>query len=195
MAMINFLHTDTSENIHVNDQKLWDEVRNDDAEAFGKIYQKYLAELYRYGMTINPDKELIGDAIQELFVDLWAYRNNLSKINQLKFYLLTSLRSKVYKLISKNRRKISSEFEYKRDAIQFLRSAEDMLIEADNQKVKKDQLVLLINELPESQRESIMLIFFEGKSYEETSKIMSKSIQNVYTLVSRGVSNLRKKIK
>ncbi|CAM9953509.1 unnamed protein product, partial [Chrysoparadoxa australica] len=182
-------------NAHQSDQKLWDEVRNDSTEAFGEIYRRYLSELYRYGMTIHPDKELIGDAIQELFIDLWAYRNNLSKINQLKHYLLTSLRSKVYKLIKKNTRKIDVEAEYKKGAIQFLRSAEDILIEADNQKTKKNQLVLLINELPELQRESIMLIFFEGKSYEETSRIMAKSIQNVYTLVSRGVSSLRNSLK
>ncbi len=176
------------------DQKLWDQVRNDSKEAFECLYNKYFPELFRYGMTIHPHKELIGDAIQELFIDLWSYRYNLSKIHQLKFYLLSSLRSKIFTLISKDNKKLSTEMEYLNQTIQYLDSTEDKLIRDDQKKLKRNQLALLINDLPLQQREAIMLIFFEGRSYEETSSLMSKSIQNVYTLVSRGIATLRKRL-
>jgi len=145
-------------------------------------------------MTIHPHKELIGDAIQELFIDLWSYRNNLSRINQLKYYLLSSLRSKIFCLLSKDNKKVITEKEYLNTSIQYLDSTEDRFILDDQKKFKKDQLVLLINDLPLQQREAVMLIFFEGRSYEETSSLMSKSIQNVYTLVSRGIATLRKRM-
>ncbi len=190
--MINPVQTVPTQKI--GDQKLWDQVRNDNKEAFECLYKKYFPELFRYGMTIHPQKELIGDAIQELFIDLWSYRNNLSKINRLKFYLLSALRSKIFTLLSKDNKKVTTESEYLNQTIQFLDSTEDKLIIADQKKRKKDQLTLLINDLPLQQREAIMLIFFEGRSYEETSSMMSKSIQNIYTLVSRGISTLRKRL-
>ncbi len=190
--MINPIH---SSSINMpSDQKLWDQVRNDSKEAFECLYRKYFPELFRYGMTIHPNKELIGDAIQELFIDLWSYRGNLSKINRLKFYLLSSLRSKIFNLISKDNKKVTLESEYLNQTIQFLDSTEDKLILADDKKKKKKQLSLLINNLPALQREAIMLIFFEGRSYEETSSLMSKSIHNIYTLVSRGITSLRKRL-
>lgn len=190
--MINPIQTAPAKKI--NDQKLWDQVRSDNKEAFECLYNKYFPELFRYGMTIHSNKELIGDAIQELFIDLWSYRNNLSRINRLKFYLLSSLRSKVFTILSKDNKKLTIEKEYLNETIQFLDSTEDKLIHADQKKRKRNQLTLLINDLPLQQREAIMLIFFEGRSYEETSTMMSKSIQNVYTLVSRGVSTLRKRL-
>ncbi|MBV6643122.1 MAG: sigma-70 family RNA polymerase sigma factor [Cyclobacteriaceae bacterium] len=190
--MINPIQTAPAKKI--NDQKLWDQVRSDNKEAFECLYNKYFPELFRYGMTIHSNKELIGDAIQELFIDLWSYRNNLSRINRLKFYLLSSLRSKIFTILSKDNKKLTIEKEYLNETIQFLDSTEDKLIYVDQKKRKRNQLTLLINDLPLQQREAIMLIFFEGRSYEETSTMMSKSIQNVYTLVSRGVSTLRKRL-
>ena len=192
VSMINPIQTAPAKKI--NDQKLWDQVRSDNKEAFECLYNKYFPELFRYGMTIHSNKELIGDAIQELFIDLWSYRNNLSRINRLKFYLLSSLRSKIFTILSKDNKKLTIEKEYLNETIQFLDSTEDKLIYADQKKRKRNQLTLLINDLPLQQREAIMLIFFEGRSYEETSTMMSKSIQNVYTLVSRGVSTLRKRL-
>lgn len=192
VSMINPIQTAPAKKI--NDQKLWDQVRSDNKEAFECLYNKYFPELFRYGMTIHSNKELIGDAIQELFIDLWSYRNNLSRINRLKFYLLSSLRSKIFTILSKDNKKLTIEKEYLNETIQFLDSTEDKLIHADQKKRKRNQLTLLINDLPLHQREAIMLIFFEGRSYEETSTMMSKSIQNVYTLVSRGVSTLRKRL-
>ncbi|MEQ8880073.1 MAG: sigma-70 family RNA polymerase sigma factor [Cyclobacteriaceae bacterium] len=190
--MINPIQSTSTKN--PGDQKLWDQVRSDSKEAFGCLYNKYFPELFRYGMTIYPHKDLIGDAIQELFLDLWSYRYNLSKIKSFKFYLLSSLRSKIFTLLSKDNKKVSIESEYLHQTIQFLDSNEDKIIKADKEKQSNQQLALLINDLPVLQREAIMLIFFEGRSYEETSNLMSKSIQNVYTLVSRGISTLRRKL-
>ncbi len=188
-------HPDIQTAKRPGDSKLWEQVRKGDKTAYGCLYHKYVADLYRYGMTVHPDKELVGDAIQEVFIDLWSYRCNLSKINKLKFYLLSSLRSKIYKLLTKDNKKLLSEKEYLTHKIQFLDSAEDLLILADSKKQKKEKLALLINDLPLPQREAIMLIFFEGRSYEEASSLMSKSIQSIYTLVSRGISTLRSKLK
>lgn len=177
-----------------DDQELWEKVRKGDKKAYGCIYQKYFPELYRYGMTIQPDQNMVGDAIQELFTDLWTQRCSLSEVRKLRLYLIVSLRSRIYKFTSKNARKNLTEKEYSKDSIQFLDSTEENWISIDDAKIKKEQLVLLINDLPTLQREAIMLIFFEERSYEEASSLMSKSIQNVYTLVSRGISSLRKKL-
>lgn len=173
---------------------VWSEFKFGDRTAFESIYRHYFKDLFRYGMSIHPDDALIKDAIQELFVDLWRYRDTLSKPSQLKFYLLKSLRSKIYKHIDQKKKSEVNALLFQKEKLQYLPSQEEQIIASDERGIRTKKMTFLINELPERQREAIMLIFFEGKTYEETATIMSMTVQSVYTLIWKAVSSLRKKL-
>ena len=180
-------------NASESNSRLWEKVINGDRASFALLYKNLFQDLYRYGMTVHPNREVIGDAIHELFLDLWKYRRSLADIKQLKYYFLRSLRSKIYKLLKEVKRNQVSEEEYANADIRYILSPEDQLINTNEKSDSQKRVTTLINDLPTLQREAIMLIFFEGKSYEEASLILSKSIQSVYTLVSRGLGKLRKR--
>tara|TARA_Y100001949_G_C15934112_1_gene307035 strand:+ start:553 stop:1131 length:579 start_codon:yes stop_codon:yes gene_type:complete len=178
-----------------NDKTLWEDFRNGDRKAFEKIYRIYFKDLFKYGVCILPDEQFVRDAIQELFIDLWKYKDRLSKSDQIKYYLLKSLRSKLYKILGQNKRRNLRAGLYSKEEIRTIPSHEDLIVESDQNNESGRQVKVFINELPERQREAIMLIFFNQKTYEETALIMSMSVQSVYTLIWRAFSTLRKKMR
>lgn len=178
-----------------SEESLWSDFKAGDRKAFESIYRIHFKNLFMYGMTILPNESGVRDAIQELFIDLWKYKEQLSKPDQLKYYLIKSFRSKLYKTLEQSKRRDLRAGVYCREEIRTLPSREEAMIEADGNNFSHRKVRVFINELPERQREAIMLIFFKKKSYEETALILSVSVQSVYTLVWRAVASLRKKFR
>ncbi len=77
------------------EQLLWDSFRGGDRSAFARIYELYAPKLLSYGRKITTDSQRIEDSIQDLFVELWKGRANLSPTTSIKFYLFRALRNKL----------------------------------------------------------------------------------------------------
>ena len=65
-------------------------VDGDDA-AFTFIYNKYVDLLLQYGRSLGFEKEVLNDAIQDVFVKLYLNRRSLSEVRNLKYYLFSDL--------------------------------------------------------------------------------------------------------
>src|SRR5215467_8963832 len=78
-----------------DDLSLWLRFKNGDKVAFAELYQKHIISLAAYGSKICPDQEILKDSIQELFVELWNSRQNLSVTGSVRFYLFKALRYKL----------------------------------------------------------------------------------------------------
>ena len=78
------------------DCKPWSQFKKGDKNAFAELYRQNSASLISYGLKICSDEELLKDAIQDLFVELWNSRENLAVADCVQFYLFKALR---YKLI------------------------------------------------------------------------------------------------
>jgi len=73
----------------------WGQLKEGDQSGLEGLYRKYSNELFKYGMTILPDRDLIKDCIHELFLDLWKYRESLKDTDKVKIYLCRSLSNKM----------------------------------------------------------------------------------------------------
>lgn len=170
----------------------WQSLKNSDKTILSKIYITYADKMFRYGMSIIADKDFIKDCIQDVFVDLWKYRENLSNTDNIKFYLFKSLRNKIYNLSAKEKK--SSSLDKKKLQTVLTSSHEDMLIDDQRDKHIQQALANGLENLPQRQREVIRHLYFENHSYEETSEVMSINIRSVYTLAWKALSSLRKSL-
>ena len=73
-------------------------VDGDDA-AFTFIYNKYVDLLLQYGRSLGFEKEVLKDAIQDVFVKLYLNRRNLSEVRNLKYYLFRSLKNNLLDML------------------------------------------------------------------------------------------------
>lgn len=166
------------------DQHYWELIREGDEQAFRTLYSLYEDRLFRYGIRITHDEEVVNNAIQALFTHLFERRKRLSVPISLYAYLASSLRRLILKEIEKRRtnwlliddmRGTGCDFALEIDA-----EASMVRAECSEQTIQKLQTAL--NGLTNMQREIIYLKYYEGldnKSIAEITGYADKTIRNV----------------
>ena len=54
----------------ISDEKLWESCLKGDKEAFRELYCRFYALLRNYGIKLLPDKNLVEDCVQDIFIKL-----------------------------------------------------------------------------------------------------------------------------
>lgn len=88
----------------ISDEGLWELCLKGDMRAFRELYCRFYALLRNYGIKLLPDKSLVEDCVQDIFIKLIQNHETLSPTVNVKGYLLKTLRHKLYDTIEKNRK-------------------------------------------------------------------------------------------
>lgn len=169
----------------------WSRFRNGDQNAFESIYRAHIKSLINYGLKITDDLDLVKDSIQDLFVELWKGRQNLSDTDQPKFYLFRALRNKLSKAISQHSFVGEAEMQLSSDKmvtsyveLEFATREEQLQISGTLQQ--------LVKKLPRRQQEAIYLRFYHNFPYESIASLMHMNYQSVLNLMQRALKTMRK---
>jgi len=179
--------------IYTDDIIVWKALKAGDKSCFNILFRKYYSELYYYGIKIIPDSDIVKESIQEVFMRIWETRVSLADVENVKSYLIVSVKRMILvqkeKANYKNSVKISSAESYS-----FFFDINEF---EKHEKISDEvRLVLLtaINSLTKKQRELIMLFFYHELSYSEISAVMEISIQATRNLMYRTLIHLRESI-
>jgi RNA polymerase sigma factor (sigma-70 family) len=174
-----------------DDSKLWNQLKAGDEKAFSLLFEKYYEHLVRYGNSFSNHSEKVQDCIQDVFADLWLYKQSLSDNANVKAYLLSSVRNRITRLQERDRifTKTAST-----DSIEFLFdfSIEHQLIIDESTADKVQQLNKLINLLPSRQKEALYLRYHQGLSVDQIAEMLDVNYQSANNLLHRALLNLRK---
>lgn len=69
----------------------------DPAEALAELFRQHADALFRYAVSLHPQKAAAEDAVQEVFLNLAANPQNLAKVQDPLPYLFTAVRNQVLK--------------------------------------------------------------------------------------------------
>ena len=175
------------------DLQLWKAVKSGDEKAFTFLFEIYHKVLYNYGYKLTSDVALLEDAIQDVFIDVWRLRANLSdEIGSIKFYLFRALRRRVHKATEKSL--LSEELSSLADedilSLSFSDS-ETILIESESQTLRIARTKELLLALPIRQVEAITLRYYEEFSIAEISEIMNVSSKSVRNFIYKALTTMR----
>ena len=176
------------------DTQIWDEFRVGNSNAFEIIYERNIKILANYGKRICSDDEMVKDAIQDLFIDLWRNKANLQTTESIKFYLIKAYRRNLIKKIVASKKLETHDDTHGANNGQFELSHEISIIEAELEEEMLGQLNSSLNELPSRQKEALFLRFYTGLNYTEISRIMEVNQQSAYNMVFRALEVLRVKM-
>lgn len=157
------------------EKKLIQKLKEGDEEAFRKIYLKYHRELYTIALKYLRRKELAEDAVHDIFVKMWEYRNELEKSGSLSGFLFTALENHVLNILDARKRKLRKKEQLLHERIQKEKTTDDILPFAEYRDVYNDA----IEKLPEARREVFELRIKEGLTNKEVSKYRGISIHTV----------------
>ena len=172
--------------------ELWTALRKGDKGAFNSLTILFYPTLYNYGTKLTRDYTLVEDCIQDLFLDLWRRRLYLGETEHVKFYLLKSLRRKVYAERKSKDKWLLQDWEHA-DMTEFDGefSAESMIIESESAEINIRKLQQVLGSLSKRQREAIYLKFYQEMDNEQISKMMSINYQSVRNLVHTAIKALQ----
>ena len=175
----------------MDDCLLWSQLKAGDEEAFSLLFEKYYSLLVNYGKTLNTESEIVKDCIQDVFVDIWNYRNNLNEPRVVKAYLLSSVRKRIVRLHERNHI-FSNTINI--DSIDFLYeySIEDRLIADETMAKSVKKINQLINSLPARQSEALYLRYHQGLTVDQVSEVLNINYQSTKNLLHRAILQLRK---
>lgn len=178
----------------MSDEEVWTGLIQGKRESLRILYDRYFETLYSYGLKMSGSISAAEDAIHELFLDIWKYREGLSSTSSIKFYLFRALRRKIYKT------KINDDRSLKFDpkAVIFDDVVEDSversLIDEELHSETIARFQASLKELPDRQQESILLRFYGDLSYGEIADVLEVNEQSARNLVNRGLHYLRKQL-
>ena len=159
-----------------------------DERWFKQQFLPFHSKLYRIAFALTGNKQDAEDIVQEVYCKLWDKRKELADIRSPEAFCVTLTRNRSLDYL---RSSVSRNLQEKEDAIIVANncSPETNLIEQDRIHV----INLLINELPENQRQIIRLRGIDGCSAEEIEEMTGLSAVNIHVLLSRARKTIREK--
>jgi RNA polymerase sigma factor (sigma-70 family) len=171
---------------------LWEKLKTGDIHALGEIYDLYVDILFSYGIQISKDKSYVMDCIHDLFLDIYKYRAKLTSTDNVKYYLIKSLKRKINKKYNSKIVSIDNEDSFDTNSYTTTKSFEEEIIASEESTMLNLKLADALISLSKRQRKGLFLRFNEEMAYEEIAQIMNVSIQTSRTIIYRGVKQLRK---
>lgn len=176
------------------DEELVVMLQNDSEEAFNLLYHRYVKLVYYIAFRICKNDADSQDIVQETFLQVKRMIQNLKNPSLFKFWLNQITISKCKNLFRKNKY-VTYDDEHYEAKNNLVETREDVIPEAIL-KFNSDKEVLdaFIDELPQGQREVVILHYLEQFSVEETAAILELPQGTVKSRLSYARNTLRNKI-
>lgn len=168
-------------------------IKASDRGAFGALFRRMRGELLRYVRSIVHDDATSHDLIQDVFVSLWGLRESLDPSKSLKAYLYQMARNRAIRHLRDERIHDRKHDQIRRTSSGHipLREWPDAGVDAA---VLTENLTTWVSDLPERQREALMLSRFQGLTHKEIADIMAISPRTVNNHIMRALSYLQQQI-
>ena len=172
------------------ERMLWTKFLEGDTQVLSLIFMRYSNLLFDYGCRFTDDQDLVKDCIQEVFCTLIRTHKNLSDTDNVKLYLLKSVKRRIIRELKNASNKPLSldDHDYSFNFV-WSENLENQLTE-----VAEEKMLLIadaMNSLTERQKEAIYLRFNRGLEYEEISSLLGLNYQSSRALIHRAIDKLR----
>jgi RNA polymerase sigma factor (sigma-70 family) len=172
----------------MDDQHLWDHLKEGSPDAFKSIYDHHIENLLQYGFRFCQDRATVHDCVHDLFIYLWNNREGLSGTDSISRYLLVALRRRIFE----SRKARFADLDEQDIPFTADLSIEDQWIadeeNHENQLIVRDAFL----QLSDRQKEAIYLRYYQNMNYEAICDIMDINYQSARNLVFNGIQMLRK---
>lgn len=172
----------------MDDNKLWEQLKQGNQEALRKIYDHHIEDLLQYGQRFCRDRETVEDCIHDLYLYIWKNREGLSSTDSILRYLMVALRRRIIQQL-KNR---TGELDEKSLGFTCDLSIEEQWIQDEKDRESQHSLQEAFSHLSDRQKEAIYLKYYQKLSYESICEVMELNYQSARNLVFNGIQALRK---
>ncbi|MDR1644615.1 MAG: sigma-70 family RNA polymerase sigma factor [Tannerellaceae bacterium] len=171
------------------DKLLWEKFLTGDDKAYAHFYKTYVKELFSYGMRFTPDRELVKDCIQDVFVKIYSNRANLGRTDCIKLYLFISLKNTLLNVFQKDKNSSRADTEEPVFSTEYV--FEDKLVATDEENERKEKMRRILDSLTPRQREVIYYRYVEDIELRDICRLMEMNYQSVQNLIQRAIKKIK----
>lgn len=174
----------------IEDSALWREFKSGSQKAFNALVKTHYVHLFRYGSALCFDREIVKDAIQDICVYIWAHRETISEVANVRAYMLYSLRTRL--MCETKQTKQEKQFWEHILNTQNVQNGFDMdWIETEQTQENCQKVQHIMSVMPPREKEVIQLRFYEGLDNDSIANIMGITKQGVANLLVRTLKTFR----
>lgn len=142
-----------------------------------------LPALRSFARSLCRHRDMADDLVQETMVRAWSSRHTFLPGSNFRPWLFTILRNQFYNAVRKQGRLVAWEPE----------AAERLLVQQPEQetRIHVADIEGALQQLPDGQREMLLLIAGAGLSYEEAAEVAECKLGTVKSRINRGRAGLR----
>ncbi|MFC5387249.1 sigma-70 family RNA polymerase sigma factor [Aquamicrobium segne] len=152
------------------------------SESFKSDLLKTIPSLRAFAVSLSQNVDRADDLVQETLVKAWDKHESFQPGTNLKAWLFTILRNEFYSQLRKRSREVQDSEGVMTARLAVHPAQHDQLDFKDFRKA--------LEQLPEDQREAIVLIGASGFSYEEAAEICGCAVGTIKSRVSRARTRL-----
>lgn len=163
----------------------------DGDDESGLLYNKYVKDLFSYGISLGFPREICMDAIHDVFCKLYYLKDeNIATIKNVKHYLFASLKNRLLDIYKKNKNLNIAE-DLGEMPFEIEVSVLDAMIDEEDRDLIIKKVESLMNCLTERQKEAIYLRYIQEMDYEEIASLLNMTTKSSRMLVFRAMEKMR----
>jgi len=174
----------------LDDKLIVKNLKDGDVLSFDSIFNKYHKKVYYFALSYIKNKEEAEDIVQEVFMNLWKYREQINE-----YYVFSKYLFKItYNVTCKRFRKQTSDKKHLEEVMKSTLpddNSTSLDIEYNN---LLESTNLLIEKLPPRQKEIFLLSIKEQLTVEQIAQNLKISKKTVENYLTRARSSLRKSL-
>ena len=174
----------------VEDERLFILVEQGNEQAFELVYEKYHRLLYVLAYRYLMDKDRAEDAVQEVFVKLWEYRERLNIGISLRNFLFTMVKNHVLNVIHNENSAIEKQYEIAQRTPEY----EDDLVEKLEKREQMELFYEMVDKLPPQKKAICKLKVEEELSTKEIAERMHLSVNTIKTHYAEALKAIRRQL-
>ena len=170
-----------------------------DNKSFEETYISYYSRMSRFAQSYAISEEDAENIVQDIFIDIWEKKLDLTKISNVGGYLFLSLKNKCIDYIRHKKIENRTISELKKENEILLKLSLDSLEALDEKTLTEPDIETLIqhaiDKLPEKCKEIFVMNKLQGKKQKVIASELNISINTVESQMSIAYKKLKEELK
>lgn len=166
---------------------LLEAVAGGDEKAFQELFHQYKQRIYAYAVHFTDSVTVSEEIIQDVFLKLWLYKENLREVERFEAYIYTITRNLCFDYLKKLAHERAMKIEWGRSAGVSSENTEFAVAYKDYESL----VYQVLERLPRQQKLVYMLSRQQGQKHEEIARQLHISRNTVKVHLAKALGTIR----
>jgi RNA polymerase sigma-70 factor (family 1) len=166
-------------------------LRTGSEPAFRELFNRYADKVFRYVMRFVTAGPVAEELVQDVFIKVWNYRENLDASQSFNNFLFRITKNHILNHLRDMQRDVARNKEYRLSLSSFHNAVEESLIHEEYIALANKAIALL----PDKRRSIFIMSRLEGMSYEQIAQALDISKDTVRLQMIKSIKSIREYLK